>query len=53
MSSQFMTEEQLAQEQAQYYDETGNYQQQQVGGYDGQYSAGNYMNYDGDIALNQ
>lgn len=62
--SQFMTEEQLAQEQAQYYDQAGNYQQQQPQ-YNGQqqqytmdpsqqqYTSGSYMNYDGDINMAQ
>lgn len=56
--SQFMTEEQLAQEQAQYYDQQGNYQGQQFqqdpnAAYSTQYVAGNYTNYDGDINMNQ
>lgn len=53
--SQFMTEEQLAQEQAQYYDQAGNYQQQQMG-YTmdpAQYAQGNYTNYDADITMNR
>lgn len=63
--SQFMTEEQLAQEQAQYYDESGNYQgaqyavDEQSGGYGlangAQYASqtgpGTYMNYGGDANL--
>lgn len=52
--SQFMTEEQLAQEQAQYYDTTGNYQNSQLpdgvnysGPYDDpmQYASGTYTSY--------
>lgn len=61
-ASQFMTGDQLAQEQAQYYDDQGNYQgqldQQNITGMNytmdpSQYSAGNYMNYDGDIDMQQ
>ena len=55
--SQFMTEDQLAAEQAAYYQD---YQQQQGGNYSvdpsqSQYAtgAGNYMSYGGDINLNQ
>lgn len=51
--SQFMNEDQIVQEQAQYYDQAGNYQQPQQG-YEANYSmdpsqyaaTGNYMNYD-------
>lgn len=63
--SQFMTEEQLAQEQAQYYDESGNYQgaQYTVDDQAGGYAIGNgsqyaqtgptsYVNYDTDFNLN-
>lgn len=46
VSAQFMTEEELAREQAQYYDESGNYQQQQAYDYSVdpslQYVSGNY-----------
>ena len=57
--SQFMTEEQLAQEQAQYYNQDGSYGQQYdangnyIGTDQSQYNSGNYMNYDGDITMNQ
>lgn len=60
-ATQFMTGEQLAQEQAQYYDDQGNYQgsmgqQQYVTDTNytmdsSQYATGNYMNYDGDINM--
>lgn len=61
-TSQFMTENQLAREQAQYYDKNGNYYNPQYQN-DGanysnnnqtqqQYAGGNYMNYDGDINMN-
>lgn len=48
--SQFMTEEQIAQEQAQYYDEAGNYRPPEGMSTNymdqaGQYSAGNYTSY--------
>lgn len=56
--TQFMSEDQIVQEQAQYYDENGNYVQSS-GGYQGNYNPNNnymdptkqanYMNYDGDI----
>lgn len=54
--SQFLSEDQIIQEQAQYYDQSGNYQsapqQQQAYGDGGNYmmaSGGTYMNYDVDI----
>lgn len=57
--SQFMTEEQLAQEQAQYYDDMGNYQGQGQDGvstnYPSEYTSGNYTSYgfDGGVNMNQ
>lgn len=64
MSAQFMTEEQLVQEQAQFYDQAGNYQQPAGVQYGNDYSAvnqaqmygntnGSYVNYDGDLNMNQ
>lgn len=51
--SQFMNEDQIIQEQAQYYDQSGNYQSAPQQGYDNnytmdpaQYTSGDYMNYD-------
>lgn len=55
MSAQFMTEEELAREQAQYYDETGSYRQQPGVDYSDptqMYSTSNYMNQEVDISLN-
>lgn len=52
--SQFITEEQLAQEQAQYYEDVANYQQGQMqqdgmSNYPAEYTAGNYTSYNFDV----
>lgn len=62
-TSQFLTEEQLAAEQAQYYDQSGNYIQPQdqqsfqdpnnMYNNSSQYQSGSYSNYDADINMNQ
>lgn len=57
VSTQFMTEEELAREQAQYYDESGNYQQQPVYDYSmdssQQYGGNGYLNQTTEVSLNR